>query len=192
MQPEPSIFLQAVMGVGLASAAGLRAFVPMLVAGVAARLHWVELGSGFDWLASWPALVLLGVAVLVEVVADKVPLVDHLVDVVHVVAKPVIGALVAAAVFVDLPATQALPLGAILGGGVAGFVHLAKAKARVVSTATTAGTANPLLSAVEDAAAFVTSAIAVLVPLLVLIALLALAVWILTAWRGGRRHEPDS
>jgi uncharacterized membrane protein len=184
---EGSILLQAAAGIGLASAAGLRAFLPMLVVGVAARIGWVQLGSTYDWLGSWPALVTIGIAVVVELAADKVPVVDHVLDVLQIWIKPVIGTLLAASVCTDVRPLQALLLGATLGGGTAAVIHVAKAKARLVSSVSTAGAANPILSSVEDVVSFFVAVIAVLIPILVL-GVVALVVVALVALARRQRH----
>ena len=72
-----AIIAQVAMGIGLAACAGLRAFLPMLVVAIAGYMKWVPLAGPFEWLGTAPAIVVFGVAVAVEVLADKVPLVDN-------------------------------------------------------------------------------------------------------------------
>ena len=179
--------LQVALGLGLAASAGLRAFLPLLVAGVAGRLGALELSDSFAWLASTPALVVFGVAVVAEVLADKVPLVDHALDVLHTLIKPVAGTVLAASVLTDLPPLEATVLSLVTGGTVSEAVHLTKAKLRLLSTVATAGLGNPVLSVIEDLAAVATSVAAVLVPLVIALgALVALvAVWILLRRRAA-------
>jgi hypothetical protein len=178
---------QVAMGVGLAASAGLRAFLPMLVVGVAGRMAWIPLSDEFEWLASTPALVVLGVAVVTEMLADKFPVVDHLLDTIQGFVKPIAGTLLAASVLTELGAVESAVLGLISGGAVAGTVHLTKANLRLVSTATTAGLGNPLISAAEDAGALVGSVASIVVPVVVaLLALLLIAAgWVLIRrlWR---------
>ena len=161
---------QITLGVLLAGCAGLRAFVPLLVAGLAARFDLLPLAARFDWLASDAALVVFGVAFVVEVLGDKIPLVDHGLDLLGTLVKPAAGTLLAAGVLRDLGPVPSAALGLIAGGGVAATVHLTKAKLRLVSTAATLGLANPLLSLVEDLVALVSAVAAILVPLLLLLA----------------------
>jgi hypothetical protein len=183
---------QVAMGVGLAACAGLRAFLPLFVVGVAGRLDVLPLSEPFAWLASAPALTVFGAAVLTELLADKVPVVDHLLDAAATVVKPVAGTVLAAAVMTELSPLEATVLGLVAGGGVSGVVHLGKAKLRLLSTVTTAGTANPILSFGEDALAFAGSLLALAVPLLVLGALAAAgagAWWLLQRRAGGRTES---
>jgi hypothetical protein len=142
------------------------------------------LTARFEWLESTPALVVFAVAVVAEILADKIPVIDHLLDSAQTFVKPVAGTILAASVLSDLSPLQATALGLITGGVVAETVHLTKASLRVASSATTAGLANPLVSAAEDVVALSGSLLAIAVPLL--LALLALGA-IAAAWWGIRR-----
>lgn len=182
---EASILVaQIASGIGLAACAGLRAFLPLLIVGLAGRLDWIPLTENFGWLESTPALIVFGVAVVIEILADKIPVVDHLLDSAQVFVKPIAGTILAASVLTDLTPLQAAVLGLITGGVVAETVHLTKAQLRFVSTATTAGVANPLVSAVEDFVALAGSLLAIVLP--VLVAVLAI-IGLVIAWRLLRR-----
>jgi hypothetical protein len=164
------------LGVALAACAGLRAFLPLLLAGILARAGWLELGPSFQFLASNRALVLFGVASLLEILGDKIPVVDHALDALGTPLRPAAGALLAASVLgqVGDPLT-ALALGTAVGAPAALVPHAAKSALRAASTTFTGGIANPILSLVEDAVSLVLFVLAVLVPLLV-VGLLAIAV----------------
>ncbi len=159
------IVWQLMMGVGLAASAGLRAFLPLLVVGLAARFDLVELGGRFEWMQSTSALTVFAIAVVLEVLGDKFPFVDHVLDSGGMLARPVAGALVAAAPITTLEPLTGLVVGVILGGAVAGGVHAAKSSVRLLSTGTTAGVANPLLSLGEDAASLAGSVVSLLLPI---------------------------
>jgi len=176
-----AVAVQIAMGLGLAASAGLRAFLPLLVAGAAGRLDLLPLSDSFAWLASTPALVVFGVAVVAEVLGDKIPVVDHFLDALHTLVKPIAGTVLAASVLTDLPPLPATVLSLVTGGAVSEAVHLTKAKLRLLSTATTAGLGNPVLSVVEDLGAVAGSVAAVAVPLLIAFAALValFCVWIL-------------
>ncbi len=173
------LVLQIAAGIGLASCAGLRAFLPLFVVGAAARSGLIQLGGRFGWLESTPALVLLGTAVVVETLGDKYPVVDHLLDGIGLFVKPLAGALVMASTLSETSSLAAVVLAIMLGMPAAAGVHLVKAKTRLVSTATTLGFANPVQSVVEDAVSFVGSLLCVLVPAIVLGLILLILVVIL-------------
>lgn len=164
------------LGIGLAACAGLRAWLPLLLAGALARGGFIELGPAFRFISSNRALVLFGAATLIEIVGDKFPAVDHTLDALSTVLRPAAGTLLAASVMwqVSDPLT-ALALGAAVGAPSALVPHAAKSLLRVGSTALTGGLANPLLSFVEDAAAVVLFILSVVVPVLVAAGLLLVA-----------------
>lgn len=179
-----AILWQIAMGVGLAACAGLRAFLPLFVVGIAGRLELIPLAGPFEWIASVPALVVFGVAVVTELLADKIPVLDHFLDAAQGLIKPIAGTILAASVLTDLSPLLATVLGLVVGGTIAGGVHLGKAKVRLLSSVSTAGVGNPLLSLVEDAVALVGSVASVFVPLLVAAVFAALVV---AVWFGLRR-----
>jgi len=175
------IVSQVVMGVGLAACAGLRAFLPLLVVGIAGRADVIPLSGPFEWLSSTAALVVFGVAVVTEMLADKVPVVDSALDVLQTFVKPVAGTVLVAAVVTELSPLQATVLGIVTGGVVSGSVQALKAKTRLLSTVSTAGIANPVLSTGEDAGSLLGSVAAVVLwplALAVLVAVLLLYVLI--------------
>lgn len=176
--PLQTWILPALLGLGLASATGLRTFLPLLMLAVAGRfeLFGVRLIDQMDWLVSWPAIAALATAAVAEFAGDKIPAVDHALNAVGYVSRPVAGALAAGSVFwaVD-PATAAIA-GLIVGAPAALALNAAQTGVRVGSTATTGGLGNPLVSLIEDALAFLTVIVAFLAPILIPIVLVVLAV----------------
>ena len=189
-----SIVLQVAAGVALAACCGLRAFLPPLVIGLAARLGvgGMFLGPGFElqesfaWMASTPALVVFGSALVLEALADKVPWVDHALDTVQTAVRPLAGGLVVAASLTDLDPLPAAVIGLLLGGSIAGWVHVAKANTRLLTTAGTGGLASPLVSLAEDGLALLGTVLGVLLGGFALV-LLAFAGLFLGVWLRRRR-----
>jgi len=180
------ILSQVAMGLSLAACAGLRAFLPMFVVGVGGRLDWIPLTSHFEWLATTPALIVFGAAVVAELVADKVPWLDNVLDLVQSFVKPVAGVVAAAAVLHDLTPLQGTVLAIVLGAGAAGVVHAGKSTVRLASTAVTGGVANPVLSVAEEGGAWTLALAAIWVPLIAAAVVLVLAV---AAFLAVRRHR---
>lgn len=178
------------LGIGLAACAGLRAWLPLLLAGGLARAGVIELGSSFQFISSNRALVLFAVATVIEIVGDKIPAVDHTLDTLSTVLRPAAGSLLAASVMWQIsdPLT-AVALGVAVGAPSALVPHAAKSLLRVGSTVVTGGLANPVLSFIEDAAALVLFILAVVVPVLVAAALLVVAFLIL---RRVTRRSPSA
>jgi hypothetical protein len=185
-----SEFLPALaLAIALAASAGLRAWLPLLLAGGLARAGVLDLGDSFSFLASNEALVLFGVATVIELVGDKVPAIDHALDAIGTPIRPAAGALLAASVLgtVSDPLT-ALVLGTAVGAPSALVPHAAKTALRTVSTTLTGGLANPVLSFLEDAISLITFTLAVLVPALV-VALLGITLYFLVRLFRRRKAE---
>jgi hypothetical protein len=180
----PTLLLALASGVGIAAASGLRAFLPLFAVGIAARLGWIELQQGTTWLAATPTLVALGVATLLEILGDKIPAVDHALDLVSTITRPLAAWLGAYAVMTGWPAPWGSIVTLLLGGGALGF-HLLKAKLRLGSTVTTMGHGNPLLSILEDTTVVALLILALLAPLLVILLVVLLA-WVLIRTRRMR------
>ncbi len=178
--PLQTWVLPALLGLGLASATGLRTFLPLLMLALAARfgLFGVELNAQMSWLAGWPAMAALGVAAVVEFAGDKIPVVDHGLNVLGTFTRPVAGAIAAGSVFVGLDPTTAAIAGVIVGAPAAFAFNAAQGGARVTSTATTGGIGNPILSLIEDVLSVLMVILAFLAPILVPVVMIVLAVLI--------------
>jgi len=146
--------------------------VPPLVMGLLGRFDVISLRSGLDWMESTPALVVFGTALVLELLADKIPAVDHALDAAATFVKPAAGALVFAAALTDLPPLWTVVVSLIVGGATAGGVHVAKSGLRLASTGATAGIANPILSIAEDAISLLGTLLSIFVPILVIILLI--------------------
>lgn len=165
MSFEPVTFFASVcLGIALAASAGLRAFLPLLVTALGARFDWLPggLSQSLSWLAETPALVALSIAVVVEVAADKVPALDHLLDTIQLPVRTAAGMLAFVAVVAPSSPGWVTALLSIVAGGAALSVHATKSFVRLGSTTATAGVANPVLSLFEDALCLVMSVLSTL------------------------------
>jgi len=165
------------LGIGLAAATGFRIFLPLLLAGLAARAGWIPLNESFLWLASTPALLTLGTAAVAETLAYYIPGVDHLLDVVAGPAAVVAGVVASASVMTNISPALMWPLAIIAGGGVAGLTKGGSALIRAKTGVATAGLGNPVVSTAETAGATVLSVLAIVLPLVCLALVLALLFW---------------
>lgn len=192
---------EVLTGTGLAASAGLNAYIPLIIMGLLARYtDLIDLPSGWQWLGNGWVVLILAVLLAVEVVADKVPVVDHVNDLVQTVVRPTAGGLAFGAgassetVTVSDPGSffsshQWVPV--VTGVVIALGVHLLKSAARPVVNATTAGFGAPVASTAEDATSVVMSLVAIVLPVLVLAFLLGLVAflfWFLRR-RSDRRRE---
>jgi hypothetical protein len=180
----------AAFGVVLAATAGLRAFLPVFSASLMAWMTDLPLPDNLVWLEKPQTVLIFGVATLLEILGDKIPVVDHLLDSVQVLTKPALAVLAATPFLHQLAPEYSVGIGILLGAPLALGVHSAKATARLGSTATTGGIGNPVLSLAEDVAAVVSIVIGFLAPLIAL-ALMAVTIFFLArlALRVRRRRR---
>lgn len=194
MELAQTWILPALLGLGLAAAAGLRAFLPLLLLGVAARfeLFGVSLNDKAEWLGSDAALVTLAIATALELAADKVPFLDHALSAVGTVTRPIAAVVAAGSVFAGVDPVVATVAGVVIGAPTALAFHAAQSGTRVASTATTGGLLNPVVSVVEDLLAVLTAGLALALPLLVpaLLVLLLWAIWRLVRATRARLTGP--
>ena len=163
-------------GVGLAAASGLRVFLPAFVASLALRFELLPVSESVGWLGHDGAVLGLGIATGLELVAYYVPWLDNLLDTVATPSAVIAGVLVSAATFVGLPEHLQWAAAIVLGGGAAGTVQLGTVATRALSSTTTGGLANPLVSTAENAGAGLLTLLALVLPFLALALVLALLV----------------
>lgn len=159
------ILLATGIGIGLSSIAGIRAYLPLALVGLFARLGLFELPGPFGFLDNWPVMVVLLALALVEGVLDKIPALGTVMDVVQTPVRIVAGAVLFSAALeagIDVGAIPEL----VVGGGIAGIVSISKALLRPPANVSTAGVSASFLSGAEDVVALVGGAVAALVPLI--------------------------
>ncbi len=174
---------------GLSGSAGLNAYLPLLIVALAARFtNWIELKTPWDALENGWVILVLVILLGVEFFADKLPAVNHVNDAIQTFVRPTAGAILFAAstsVIGEIHPAVALILGLLVAGG----VHVAKsAIVRPLVTATTGGTANPVVSVAEDLIAAAVSILAVVLPVLIsalIVLVTAFIIWWL--WRRSAR-----
>ena len=192
--------LELLAGTGLAVAAGLNAYVPMLILGLAGRfLDFVELPTAWAWLENEWVLAILGVLLVIEMVADKIPAVDSVNDWIQSVVRPASGGIV----FGTGAATQTAAVSdpaaffesnawvpVVTGVVIALVVHAGKMFIRPAANALTAGAAAPVLSTAEDIGSVMFSLFALLIPVLVIVAIVGLVAAVFTVfWRLRKRRQ---
>jgi hypothetical protein len=187
-------------GTGLAVAAGLNAYIPLLVLGLGGRfLDFVELPASWAWLENPWVLGILGVLLVIEIVADKIPVVDSINDWLQTIVRPAAGGIAfgtgsasATAVVTD-PAsffTSNAWVPVVVGILLALITHVAKTASRPALNAVSAGTAAPVVSTAEDIGSVILSVLALLLPVLVVVALGGLIVgFALLLRRAARRRR---
>jgi hypothetical protein len=193
--------LEALTGLGLATSAGLNAYIPLLCVSVLARYtDLITLPPSWAWLENGWVIGILAVLLCIEFVADKVPIVDHVNDVVQTVVRPTAGGIAFGAASSSDSVTTTDPgsffsshqwVPIAVGVLVSLTVHGMKATARPVINASTAGFGAPVASTIEDIISVVVSIVAIVLPVLVLVFIVAL-VWFFVAMMRRRRRRKEA
>ncbi|OFM84491.1 DUF4126 domain-containing protein [Weeksella sp. HMSC059D05] len=157
-----STLLSLFLGVGLAAASGFRVFLPLFVLSVAAYLgaDYLPLSEQWKWVGSIPAMITLGIAMIVEILAYYIPVVDNFLDTISVPLATLAGILVVAVNLGEMNELATWSLAIIAGGGTAAAISSSTATVRAISTTTTAGAGNFLVNSGETASSAVLSLLA--------------------------------
>ena len=189
------IFSAILGGFGISAPAGLNAWLPLLMVGLAGRFtNLIKLKAPFDTLTNTWVLVALSILLMIEIFADKIPAIDTINDIVHTFIRPVAGGILFAAhsgAVGGLDPTASF----ILGLMSAGSVHAVKATARPVITATTGGIGNPLVSFLEDFLAAGATGLALVAPIaaaILMALLLGLAFFVVMRLRARWRRKKQA
>jgi uncharacterized protein DUF4126 len=195
------LVFELLTGMGLSAAAGLNAWIPLLSVGLLARYtHLITLPPSWHWLSNGWTLAILVVLLVIEMIADKIPIVDHVNDVIHTVVRPTAGGIAFGAASQSQTVTVSDPgqffsshqwvpiaIGAIMALG----VHGVKATARPVVNAATLGFGTPFVSAAEDLVSVMMSLVAIVVPILIVVFLAGFVLLFVWARRRRRRRKAE-
>jgi len=182
-----SVALSVATGIALAAAAGFRAFVPLLAAGLAIHFGYVEAAPGFAWLGEPIVLIALAIATLTEIAAYYIPGLDHVLDVIGSPVAVAAGIVVAASVMVGLPDWLRWLAAIGLGGAVTTTGHALTAIGRAKTGAVSGGLGNPVFATGELAGSLLLATFALLLPFIALV--LVIAIIAIVVQRRRRRRN---
>ena len=155
-----SIFL----GIGLSASVGFRVFLPLFALSLASYFDVWQLNDSWQWISSTTALITLGVATVIEILAYFIPYIDNLLDTISVPLATLAGTAVMLSTVTDLSPVITWALAIIAGGGTAAAISGTSSTTRLASTATTGGLANPLVATIETGTSIVMSVISIFLP----------------------------
>lgn len=188
----PAVVFELLTGLGLALPAGLNAYIPLLAVALADRYTGlIQLSAPYDALSSPAAIILLAVLLSIELLADKIPLIDHVNDLIQSAIRPAAGAILLMASTDAVDSINPV-VAMLLGLTVAGSMHTAKTIFRPIVTTTTGGLGNPIVSASEDGAAIALTFVALVAPILIAFVLGGFVVLLLLILRRRRQRASSS
>ncbi len=168
----------ALTGIGLSAACGFRVFVPFLILSFAAKMSYIKLSPGFEWIAGDIALICFLIATIAEITAYYIPFVDNMLDTLAAPAAVVAGIILTASAVGDIAPFLKWSLAIIAGGGAAAAVQGLTTVTRLTSSVATAGTGNPVVSTAEASGAFALSVFSIFIPLAAFIAAVMILVYL--------------
>jgi len=181
---EKEIITAVAIGIGLSASCGFRVFVPLLVASIAAKMNIFPVNEGFQWLSSWPAIISFGTATVAEILAYYIPFIDNLLDTITSPLAVVGGTLLLTSVIPVDNEFLKWAIGFLFGGGAAATVQGGTVLTRLASTKLTAGIGNPVLATGEHVAAFGSSVLTLIIPLIIAALILLLIVYFISKYGG--------
>ena len=175
---EFDILVASSLGLGLAAASGFRVFIPPFLYGLFLRLDMVPISipmTGIsEWMASDIGLIVLGVAMIVEILGYYIPWIDNLLDTIASPAAIIAGVMMMSSTLSDTHPALQWGASIIAGGGVSGTIQIGTVATRAVSTATTGGLGNPIVSTIEAGACILCTILAILLPIIALFLVIVL------------------
>lgn len=174
-----SIFL----GIGLASAAGFRIFLPLFALSLASYFQVWELNESWQWIGGIPALITLGIAMIAEIFAYYIPFVDNALDTIATPLAAIAGTVTIASTVVDVSPMMTWVLAIIAGGGTATAMQGMTTMTRLASSVKTGGLGNPVVSTAETGTALTLSSLAIFLPIVAVVIVILLFVLIYWIYR---------
>ena len=171
------ILLTILMGIGLSAASGFRIFIPFLVISIASLTGNLTLADSFSWIGTYPALITFSAATILEIAGYYIPWVDNILDTIASPVAVVAGIVLMASVVLGMSPLLKWTLAIIAGGGIAGTIQALTGVTRITSSITTGGLGNPAVSTVESGSSLTLAAIAIFIPVIAGIVVIALLVW---------------
>jgi hypothetical protein len=175
---DSTTIFSILLGIGLAASVGFRIFVPLFALSIASYYNVIPLNDNWEWISGIPALITLGIATIVEIIAYLIPWLDNVLDTIAVPLAAVAGTAVVLSTAADLEPLVTWSLAIIAGGGTATAIKTSTSTTRLASTATTGGVANPIVSTVETGSSIIMAVLAFVAPVLAII-IVVIVLWLM-------------
>jgi len=174
----PETIFSILLGIGLAASVGFRIFVPLFALSIVSHYGIIPLNESWEWIGGITAMITLGIATVVEIVAYLIPWFDNLLDTIAVPLAAVAGTAVMLSTAADLSPIITWSLAIIAGGGTATAIKASTSTARLTSTTTTGGIANPIISTVESGTSIIMAILSFVAPVFAILFVI-LILWLI-------------
>jgi hypothetical protein len=179
MMNHMETILAVITGIGLSAACGFRVFVPLLALNLASMYGYIHLAQGFEWIGGYYATIAFASATIFEIIAYYVPWLDNIMDAIASPVSIIAGTIATASVIIDMPPSVKWMVAIIAGGGIAGLLQGSTTALRAKSSLFTGGLGNPLVATLELLGSAVIAFLAIILPIIGFILVVAFAVYIL-------------
>lgn len=166
---ETETILSIFLGIGLATSAGFRVFLPLFAMSLAAHFQIIPLNESLAWVGGFPAMIALGIAMIAEILGYYLPFIDNILDTIATPLAAIAGTVAMASTLVDLDPMLTWGLAIIAGGGTATAMQGMTTVTRLASSVKTAGLGNPVVSTVETGTAVTLSALSIFLPIIAVV-----------------------
>jgi hypothetical protein len=171
--------LAVITGIGLSAACGFRVFVPLLALNLASMYGYIHLAQGFEWIGGYYATIAFASATILEIIAYYVPWLDNIMDAIASPVSIIAGTIATASVITDMPPSVKWMVAIIAGGGIAGLLQGSTTALRAKSSLFSGGLGNPLVATLELIGSAVIAFLAIILPVIGFILVVAFAVYVL-------------
>ena len=171
--------LAVITGIGLSAACGFRVFVPILALSLATKYDYLTLAPGFEWIGGNYAMIAFASATVLEIIAYYVPWLDNIMDAIASPVSIIAGTIATASVITDMSPSLKWMVAIIAGGGIAGLLQGATTAIRAKSSLFSGGLGNPLVATLELVGSSVIAFLAIILPVIGFILVVAFAVYVL-------------
>jgi hypothetical protein len=179
MMNHMETILAVITGIGLSAACGFRVFVPLLALNLASMFGYIHLAQGFEWIGSYYATIAFASATILEIIAYYVPWLDNIMDTIASPVSIIAGTIATASVITDMPPSLKWMVAIIAGGGIAGLLQGSTTALRAKSSLFSGGLGNPLVATLELIGSAVIAFLAIILPIIGFILVVAFAVYVL-------------
>ena len=179
MMNHMETILAVITGIGLSAACGFRVFVPLLALNLASMFGYIHLAQGFEWIGGYYATIAFASATILEIIAYYVPWLDNIMDAIASPVSIIAGTIATASVITDMPPSVKWMVAIIAGGGIAGLLQGSTTALRAKSSLFSGGLGNPLVATLELIGSAVIAFLAIILPIVGFILVVAFAVYVL-------------
>ena len=163
------ILLNVFAGIGLSLSIGFRIFMPLLFFSIGINREWIAIAEKYQWLGDERVLWILGAAVVIEIIAYYIPFIDSVLHTLSLPLSLIAGAVLMVMLLQELSTVPMWVISLTFGSGSALIGKMISSGLRFLTTFTTAGAGNWILSTLESIKVAIVSLLAMVAPMILFV-----------------------